>query len=247
MKIKILLILVFLVSLSTKAQLTATDDGCFIFVESSSLQKVHIEKGRCALQKTNTTVTLVYTSNNSPYSFSWNKREATAYKGGLDQLYDYLKAILINECGSGASSSIDSLTLNGIDSIISILNSTTDSIYTLQISNGIKQLDGTVDSFNCRSVSFAWRTMATGTATITGSDGTSLIFNPLDELPNWSVSDGNKLGKIYIDATGATGLRIFYTGCENPCFKKIQAIDCTSGQPIQLGDFNDDFNDDFLN
>lgn len=181
-------------------------------------------------------------------------------QNGEINIYDYKNEnnnlILTNKLVSPTLASVrDSLnawiascnSTEKIDSIISILNSTTDSIYTLQISNGIKQLDGTVDSFNCRSVSFAWRTMATGTATITGSDGTSLIFNPLDELPNWSVSDGNKLGKIYIDATGATGLRIFYTGCENPCFKKIQAIDCTSGQPIQLGDFNDDFNDDFLN
>lgn len=173
--------------------------------------------------------------------FVLNRDTAIVKVIGLkDTLYTY-------DLDTSVVYAIDSTYYTQLDSIISILNSTTDSIYTLQISNGIKQLDGTVDSFNCRSVSFAWRTMATGTATITGSDGTSLIFNPLDELPNWSVSDGNKLGKIYIDATGATGLRIFYTGCENPCFKKIQAIDCTSGQPIQLGDFNDDFNDDFLN
>lgn len=136
--------------------------------------------------------------------------------------------------------------VNQFDSLVQIISKTTDSIYYLEVSNGVKQLDGTIDSFDCSSVKFVWQTIALGTVTITGSDGSSLSYTPLDILPNWQVNEPNKLGKIYVDATSATGLRAIYQGCEAPCFKKIQITDCTTGTPIILGDFNNDFNNDFL-
>jgi len=136
--------------------------------------------------------------------------------------------------------------VNQFDSLVQIISKTTDSIYYLEVSNGVKQLDGIIDTFYCQSVSFSWRGSSSGTAYITGSDGITLDYTTTDPLPSWNVNEPNKLSPILVNATSATGLRVITQGCEAPCFKKIQITDCTTGTPIILGDFNNDFNNDFL-
>jgi hypothetical protein len=93
-KIISLIFILSILCIKINAQTTVIDDGSFLYIQGSSIQRVHIHKDLCAVQKTADKVILTFSSNNTPFVFSWNVAQSTAYKGGLNQTYDYIVGLL---------------------------------------------------------------------------------------------------------------------------------------------------------
>jgi hypothetical protein len=147
-KIISLIFILSILCIKINAQTTVIDDGSFLYIQGSSIQRVHIHKDLCAVQKTADKVILTFSSNNTPFVFSWNVAQSTAYKGGLNQTYDYIVGLLNTISTSTPPPSPnagDSLLSSKIDTLINYVKMTDTTQIDTSLINYIFQFDTTIN------------------------------------------------------------------------------------------------------
>ncbi len=150
-KIISLIFILSILCIKINAQTTVIDDGSFLYIQGSSIQRVHIHKDLCAVQKTADKVILTFSSNNTPFVFSWNVAQSTAYKGGLNQTYDYIVGLLNTISTSTPPPSPnagDSLLSSKIDTLINYVKMTDTTQIDTPLVNYIFQFDRQNDTLS---------------------------------------------------------------------------------------------------